>query len=280
MPIKNMAYSIRLKGVTIVVNIINAHPTRNHPFGVSSNAFDDITSVGVNHRKLTESNRAVLLDIATQAIKKHHASPEMIKRRQDLIQQLNSGIENPCLSLFPQNPSTRKGNFAEIVLAEYLQSTTTAKMPIYRLRYNPNVDQSMKGDDVLLFDLDTNPVRIIVGESKFRGTPSKKAVSDIIDGLVRSNRNGLPASLAFVADRLFDMGKEELGEKVGNCAILFANDKLHIDYVGFLMSDTRVSAYVDTHTTAELHNLVMISLGVSSPDEIVQRTFDGLEGVV
>ncbi|MFQ6963494.1 MAG: Hachiman antiphage defense system protein HamA [Oscillospiraceae bacterium] len=43
----------------------------------------------------------------------------------------------------------------------------------YRLRYNTNPDQSMKGDDVLLFDLDSDPVRIVVGESKFRGTPDE-----------------------------------------------------------------------------------------------------------
>ena len=44
----------------------------------------------------------------------------------------------------------------------------------------------MKSDDVLLFDLDAAPVRIIVGESKFRTTPDKQAVVDIVDGLVRS----------------------------------------------------------------------------------------------
>jgi len=51
-------------------------------------------------------------------------------------------------------------------LAEYLSSTTDAQLPIYRLRYNTNPDQSMKGDDVLLFDLDAEPVRIIIGESR------------------------------------------------------------------------------------------------------------------
>ena len=113
------------------------------------------------------------------------------------------------------------------------------ELPIYRLRYNTNPDQSMKGDDVLLFDLDSDPVRIIVGESKFRGIPDKQSVIDIVDGLVRSYKAGLPISLMFVAERLFQENKPELGRKVQNCAILFATNKLHIDYVGFLMKQSK-----------------------------------------
>jgi Cap4 SAVED domain len=94
------------------------------------------------------------------------------------------------LPRFPIDPSTRKGNLAEVVLAEYLVAATGIVLPIYRLRYNPNIDQSMKGDDVLAFDLDSNPVRIIVGEAKFRGTSTKKAVEEIVDGLARSTKQG------------------------------------------------------------------------------------------
>lgn len=135
----------------------------------------------------------------------------------------------------------------------------------------------MKGDDALLFDLDSNPVRIIVGEAKFRGTPSKKAIVDMINGLMRSNKAGLPVSLMFVAERLFDEGRSEMGKKVQNCAVLFATDKLKIDYVGLLMSNLNASNYVNDHTSNELHNLFMISLGFQPPEAIVQQAFTRLE---
>ena len=156
-------------------------------------------------------------------------------------------------------------------------STTNMELPIYRLRYNTNPDQSMKGDDVLLFDLDSDPVRIIVGESKFRGTPDKQSVIDIVDGLVRSHKAGLPISLMFVAERLFQENKPELGRKVQNCAILFATNKLRIDYVGFLMSNQNAKNHVNRHTIDNLHNLLMISLGIQSPETIVKKAFEGLE---
>lgn len=66
----------------------------------------------------------------------------------------------PGRSVYPANPNTRKGNVAEVVLAEYLVANEGISVPIYRLRYNPNVDQSMKGDDALAFDLDSKPMRL------------------------------------------------------------------------------------------------------------------------
>jgi hypothetical protein len=59
------------------------------------------------------------------------------------------------------------------------------------VRYNPNVDQSMKGDDVLAFDLDSHPVRVIVGEAKVRATSTKGSVQEIVTGLVRSVKAGV-----------------------------------------------------------------------------------------
>jgi Cap4 SAVED domain len=181
------------------------------------------------------------------------------------------------LPRFPIDPSTRKGNLAEVVLAEYLVAATGIVLPIYRLRYNPNIDQSMKGDDVLAFDLDSNPVRIIVGEAKFRGTSTKKAVEEIVDGLARSYKAGIPASLQFVADRLFEAGDAPLGERVLACAILFARGNLRLDYVGLLLSDSRAAERVDSATPASLHRLAMISFGVDAPDALVDDCYGDLE---
>lgn len=262
-------------------NIINDHPSGIHPFAVTLISKDITTTSGVAHRQLeVNANIEDLLDYIVPVLQQHHISSEALKRRKDLIKSLKIANVTIPPSPYPQNASTQKGNFAEVFLAEYLGSTTEAQLPVYRLRYNPNTDQSMKGDDVLLFDLDSDPIRIIVGEAKFRGIPSKNAVTEAIDGLIRSNKAGLPISLMFVADRLFDEGKYEMAEKLQNCAILFAKNKLRIDYVGLLMSNRNAGDCVNKHTTNELHNLIMISLGIQSPETIVQQAFTRLEGEI
>lgn len=250
----------------------------NHPLVSSLQASDVITESGVPHRELLdkEDNNA-LIDYFIPILQYHHISNDALKRHKELVQSLRISNLPELPSPYPHNLITQKGNFAEIFLAEYLSITTKTQLPIYRLRYNPNPDQSMKGDDVLLFDLDSSPVKIIIGESKFRGTPDKKSVIEIVDGLLRSKKAGLPTSLMFVADRLFEENKPEIGKKVQECALLFANNNLHIDYVGMLMSNQDAKNAVNKHTSNNLHNLLMISLGMQNPENVVKQAFAGLE---
>lgn len=259
--------------------LINSHTPENHPLSISLSCSDENTESGTMHRCLMENGRNdAFLDYMIPALLNHHISIDDLKRRKDLIESLQI-IDAPIpMSPYPKTSTTQKGNFAEVFLAEYLCLTTDTELPVYRLRYNPNVEQSMKGDDVLLFDMDSDPVRIIVGESKFRGIPNKQAVIDIVDGLVRSNKTGIPVSLMFVSERLFEAGNDEMAKKVQNCAVLFVKNQLQIDYVGLLMSNLNAKSSINKHTSNELHNLLMISLGFQLPEGIVHQAFDRLEG--
>lgn len=260
------------------MDTIGDHPKGTHPLAVSLAASDTTTLNMIPHRKLTENGHSkVFLDFMVHALHTHHISPEAFERRKDMIRNMGVSYRQLLSSPYPRDPITQKGNFAEVFLAEYLNLTAKAQLPVYKLRYNPNVEQSMKGDDVILFDLDSDPIRIIVGEAKFRKTPSKQAVIHLVEGLLRSHSSGLPVSLMFVANRLFEEGKEDMGKKVQDCAILFLNNKLRIDYVGLLMSNTNTESFIQKNTTNNLRNLLMISLGLKSPELTVNTAFEKLE---
>lgn len=261
--------------------ILSPHPSASHAYGQSLIAEDYATNSGTPHRKLIgNENTDNFLDFTVQALQQHHTAPQKLQRIRNTIKSLGVKAHKCQLSPYPRSDKTQKGNFAEVVLAEYIKACTTAQLPVYRLRYNPNIEQSMKGDDVLLFDLDSDPVRIIVGESKFRGVPSEQVVTDILDGLNKSHNTGLPVSLAFVVDRLFESGRNDLAEMLNNFTFLFLENKLTIDYVGLLMSNYNAGKYIDKHTASELHNLLMISLGVDSPEKLVLTAFERLEATL
>ena len=262
--------------------IIGAHPKPPDPFGVTVDAKDGTTINKVPHRQLTEQEdqRVVLVGHLRALLAKHHISPEAMQRSADLreaMQRLGLNTQQTQLGRYPASVSTQKGNLAEIVLAEYVVATGGVVLPIYRLRYNPNVNQSMKGDDVLAFDLDEKPVRIIVGEAKFRASSSTAAVTKIVAELLRSHLGGIPVSLQFVADRLFESGQADLGSRVMDCARLFALGELRLDYVGLLLSDTQAGARVHTATPSSLRRLAMISLGVQDPNSLVEACYKDLE---
>ena len=182
--------------------IVGSHPTSPHPCGIHLTARDQYTAHSVPHRVLDSDPLQLgkFTAAMTQWIVRHHISPGNIEgdriRREALARQ---GLVDPT-QRFPINTKTQKGNWAEILFTEYVAASSNAQLPVYRLRYNPNVDQSMKGDDVLAFDLDSNPVRVLVGEAKFRTTPSRQVVSELLDALEKSHSGNIPASLQFVAN--------------------------------------------------------------------------------
>ena len=127
----------------------------------------------------------------------------------------------------------------------------------------------MKGDDVLAFDLNSNPVRVLVGEAKFRSTSTKVVVGELVDALEKSHSGNVPASLQFVADRLFESGQDELGAKVAECNTLFAQGRLQLDYVGLLVSNKHAHAHVSATAQSIVQRLAVMSLVLPNPEEVV-----------
>lgn len=255
--------------------IVGPHPLPPHPCGNCLAAEDQKTEYAVPHRVLTNdpTKQDELSAAMAQWIVKHHVSPENVerdRRRREALER--QGFQDPTQRL-PKNTSTQKGNWAEILLAEYVAASCNAQLPVYRLRYNPNVDQSMKGDDVLAFDLNSNPVRVLVGEAKFRKNSTKVVVGELIDALEKSHLGNVPASLQFVADRLFDSGQNELGEKVAECNTLFAQDRLQLDYVGLLVSSTQAHTHVNSTGQSTVQRLAVMSLVLPDPERVVEDCY-------
>ncbi len=262
--------------------ILGSHPGAPSIFAECLIATDGLTNHGAPHRNLDEvvGKRKTLIETARNMLITHHMSDEAIKRekkRIEAIAKLGFKEQATKLKRFPVSDTTQKGNFAEIILAEYLVASAKTTLPVYRLRYNPNVDQSMKGDDVLAFDLDGTPVRLIVGEAKFRKTSSVQVVEEIIANLTKSKLNGLPTSLTFVLDRLYESEHSALAEKVENCIMLFAKGKLKLSYVGFLMSDGEAPRRVSENATKTIDSFAIISFGLESPEKLVEQCFKDLE---
>jgi hypothetical protein len=256
--------------------IIGEHPEAPHPCGIHLEATDHFSAHTVPHRVLADGpfQAAEFTTSMAEWLVTHHMHPEAIERDRNLRAALaRQGLPNPARPRFPNDLNTQKGNWAEILLAEYLIASCDAQLPVYRLRYNPNVDQSMKGDDVLAFDLDSNPVRVLVGEAKFRATPTKVAVEEIVGALVKSHSGNIPASLQFVAERLFDAGNNELGARVAACNALFAQGRLQLDYVGLLVSNRDAHLHVQRNAATDVRRLAVVSLGLADAEGIVTASF-------
>ena len=56
-----------------------------------------------------------------------------------------------------------------------------------------------------------------------------------------------------------------------------ANGNLDLNYAGILLSNKNSANPINAHADSNIRELVMISLAISNPNELVTACFDGIE---
>jgi hypothetical protein len=263
--------------MTKQIDLIGNHPNAEHPLGAWLNA-NDIPVTGTKcHRELTEKNEAedeeLILWMATKLIDHHYTSLRLDKLKEKYKELGFEKYANQYRKL-PNDLNVQKGNATEIILIEYIQSTLNKGLiHAFKLRYNPNVDQAMKGDDTLLVDLfeekGKKVLKIYLGESKFRKTPIKKSVTDISDALEKEK---MPLSFSYLIEELFKTD-ESLASELEEFLVQDIKDKGNLIYTGLLLSNTDTSRRVEANLNNNNPNLVFISIGIQNPVNFINLVF-------
>ncbi len=152
---------------------------------------------------------------------------------------LEKELRSTLLSPLPQTDKTVKGNFGEILACNFANVCLGFDIPVFRLRHNPNYDQSMKGDDVLGFirNLNGEIEKIIVGESKFRSSISPSQIMTPLSEAYESLAKG-PKSLDYL------------------CAMLDLNGQF--DYARSIRQIKNKISQSQPHPLSITHNLILL----------------------
>jgi len=261
--------------------LIGTHPSPPCIFQDWLNHTDHTTTAVKRHRSLNEnlSKRKLFIEELAVWIVKHHISKENLDRLQAKKKILTKyGYESLLAdwSFLPTDDKTKKGNATEIILFEYLKSSTGLDLFFYRFRYNGNVNQAMKGDDVLLLNKKDLYKKIIVGEAKYRSVPTKIVIDEISENLTA---NKLPISLPLMASHFDMIGEVAIGDEILDLLSKMHNTKLNIVSSGLLMSTSSTSPGKDTKSQVEKHlnsnnlNLIFLSLGIDRPEDVINSSF-------
>jgi len=241
------------------------------------------------HRQLTEVpayRDAAITQLAQWIIESHVTvfDLELLERKKAILDKHDLGQYVDQRHLLPKADRTQKGNLGEIVLIEYLKESRGFTPYVHKLQYNPNSEQSMKGDDVLMFNPTDINTEVIYGECKFRGSPTADVVGEIVSNLEGQKR--LPISLPFVANRVNEAGDKALAEQIVDLELKIYSGEVPVTNVGFLISKgsnragSGTSAVVENNLDTSNPRLVMISLGVENPVEIVTKAFQKAEEIL
>lgn len=267
--------------------IIGKHPDDPHIFHRWFEATDHPVQDHINHRALNgqlDADDPELIEWLARRIIDHHYSPELLNRLKSRYRRLGFARFAAMHRQIPISDTTRKGNATEIILIEYLQSCQEQEqIKAFRLRYNPNVDQSMKGDDAMLVevvqdDRGRDDLKVLLGEAKFRGTPSSAVLEEISGAL---GKDKVPLSYSFLIQRLADDPEtEHLADLLENFLIAEIKDKGNLRYAGLLLSSTAAGRFVQNNFSIDNPAMVIISAGIEAPAQLVSNAFQKAQEIL
>lgn len=256
-------------------DLIGVHPLTGNTFADWLTSEDLQPGENLKHRKLRENvgKREEAVKAIAGWITTHHLDGkkiERLKRKKEILEKYEYKRYLESIKPFPIADKTKKGNTTETILAEYLKATSGLELLVYRFRYNTNVDQSMKGDDVLLLNPKNLYEKVILGEAKFRGKPDKAAVDELLNKI--GTNITLPLSLTFVAHVLSEQGEEGLAEQIEDLNVEVYKKKVPIINVGFMLSNTNTAETIEKHASPTNPYLVLLSLGIDDPIALISKS--------
>lgn len=258
-------------------DLIGAHPNPPDLFGRWLASTDHPETNRKCHRSLSPTanlSEDELVNWLADKIILHHYNNNKVERLKNKYGQLGFAEYAENIRMIPNTDKVRKGNMTEIILCEYvLSSTNKPLIKTFRFRYSTNVDQSMKGDDVLMVDYDNeaNDIEIYLGEAKFRQIPEAKVVRDIADALSTDTK---PLSFTFLVDRLLESeDTAEMGNRLDEFVVETIKQQGKITYSGLLLSKETCATTVQNHLDSDNQKLVFLSLGVADPTDLMNKVF-------
>lgn len=263
--------------------LIGKHPDNTHPFGKWLGVNDLPDSATKCHRELTESSAVNddLIEWLARKIINHHYTQFRIDRLKERYGSLGFVKYAEQHRKLPIADKVKKGNATEVLLTDYVQATQRKEfIKVFKLKYNPNVDQAIKGDDTLMVNLfeenGNEKIKIYLGESKFRQTPSKTVIDDITNSL---SKDTLPLSYTFLVEEIAKTD-EPLARKLDDYIVQDIKDRGDLIYAGLLLSNNNTSKTVENHLNSDNSNLVFISVGIDDPEGFIESVFEKAEELI
>lgn len=146
----------------------------------------------------TRSDLTVVAECLAAQIPDHYVARE-------ILEKWGRKKTAALLELLPRGRRARSGDLGEILATEYINSEMPRfEVPVRKLRWKDHREQPMRGNDILAFDFESEPLCSLKVEAKSRKRFQRIVVAEARKAL--QGHQGLPTShsLAFIVNRLFE----------------------------------------------------------------------------
>ena len=121
----------------------------------------------------------------------------------------------------PESAQLQSGDLGEVLCTTFVREKTPFTQGIRRIQFKDHRNMSMRGDDMLGFNLNpvTGKLTVLKAESKSSATMPAATVSKAREALSGYGELPSPHSMGFVADRLLDLADKPLRDAIDDAQL-------------------------------------------------------------
>lgn len=221
--------------------------------------------------------RGEILEDLRELVRGHYVDPAMTAKRMESLGAPKTAAL--VREKFPTRKNARSGDLGEILATETAELELDYGVPVRRLRWKDGREMALRGDDIIGVAHDRKgSLLILKGESKSRTTLSTNVLNEA-GGALDSDR-GRPTrhSTLFVAERLREMGDDELAEELEE-AVLASFRDVGVSHMLFVLTGGPPKNLLAAHLKgAARKRRVRHAVGVRVRDyaNFIELLFEGL----
>jgi hypothetical protein len=177
----------------------------------------------------------------------------------------------------PTGPRGRSGDIGEILAASWVKEFTNYGLMLNKLRWKDHREMAMRGDDILAFELDpTLEIRFLKGEVKSRASLNKETIESARDALLSNGGRPTPHALAFVSDRLVEVGEYDQADLIDKYSLKLRLKVRQMAHLMFVFSGNNPRNLLSADLRAYRGRIEQRSVGirVSGHQAFIKAVFD------
>ena len=180
----------------------------------------------------------------------------------------------------PTSPQIKSGDLGEVLCTTFVHERTPFNQGIKRLRWKDHRNMSMRGDDVLGFNLNpaTGHLAVLKAESKSGGSMGSTTVNEAREALSSFGELPSPHAMSFVADRLTDPVDIPLKDAIDDAQLKHALKPSDVTHLLFAFSgnDTTKMLQANLNSYAGGASQLYIGLRVVEHQKFISAVFSAV----
>lgn len=176
-------------------------------------------------------NFTIAVKAVSKVVPENYISQDRIVR---ILNRLGKHAASKALKeKLPTKNKSRSGDLGEILAASYITEMTEFRVPIKRLQWKDHREMPVRGEDIIAIKFnDSDQLEFLKTEAKSNKKLSNSTISKARETLLANDELPTPHALAFVADRLYKLGEEELADQIDNARLF---EQINVSQVSHLL---------------------------------------------